>query len=615
MLLRKSTFFLFFLVVLPIVCYWGALSGPFLFDDFANLEQLALIEANLSLESIKSFLEARPAGPTGRPIALLSFLLNDYGWPSEAFSFKYTNLMIHVINGLLLLLIVYNLISRTLRSIYAFWVAVVIASLWALNPYNISSVMYVVQRMALLSTFFVFIGVALYIYGRVQIEAAKERRGLCLLLTGYIVGGGLGILAKENAALYVWLILPLEYLFFSKDSRGKTLSFIIWTPALTLLCAFAYKVPDFLYQYDWVRDFSLSERLLSQSRAFFYYLWRYLIPGVGYVGVYADGFEKSISLIEPVSTLLTAVLHLILIGFAVKLKTKAPLFSFGVFFFYIAHLMEGSIVPIELMFEHRNYLPSAFLFLGLADIKAKKEKALVIVLCSFALVNACLLKLQSTYWSDPFVLKGVFLIENQKSERAAVDYAQILEDTGQREKALSVLRGYTSREPAGLHIALNQVAIACSINADTEQDRKILIDSPAKYRGKGEAVTDKVKRLSVMLARGKCQTIDFGDLEKMLDNYRIAYERDEEAKQAELVSRAYVSFYSGSYENFKKNIFDAIRISPNYELAHSACSQFYQLGRYDDACECLQISSEVNDGFESEEVARPDRWATGLCNR
>ena len=542
MLLRKTLFFLFFLVVLPLFCYWLALSGPFLFDDFANLEQLSLISSNLSFESVKAFLDARPAGPTGRPIALLSFLLNDFGWPSEAYSFKYTNLMIHIINGLLLLIITLNLLTRSLKSEWSFWIAVLVASFWVLNPYNVSSVMYVVQRMALLSTFFVFAGLVFYIYGRAAIEEGRAKKGFALLLFGYLVGAGLGILAKENAALYVWLVVPLEYLFFGRKTRGRLLRFIIWVPAIILLCGFIYKMPDFLYQYQWVRDFSLSERLLSQSRALFYYLWRYLIPGVGYIGIYADGFQKSTGIIEPVSTLFTIAAHFALIAVAIRLKGKFPLFSFGVFFFYIAHFMEGSVVPIELMFEHRNYLPSSFLFLGLAHIKVKKDKLLILILCAFALVYASLLRLQSAYWSDALTLKGVFLVENKKSERAAVDYAQILEDLGQREKALNVLRGYTSRERAGLHIALNQAAIACSINADTEEDKKILIDSPSKYRGKGEAVTDKVKRLSMMLARGKCKTIDFEDLAKTLDNYRAAYERDGQAKQSELVSRAYISF-------------------------------------------------------------------------
>jgi tetratricopeptide (TPR) repeat protein len=42
------------------------------------------------------------------------------------------------------------------------------------------------------------------------------------------------------------------------------------------------------------------------------------------------------------------------------------LLSFAILFFFLNHLVESSIVPLELIFEHRNYLPSMFLFVPVA---------------------------------------------------------------------------------------------------------------------------------------------------------------------------------------------------------------------------------------------------------
>lgn len=612
MLLRRTGFFVIFLIGLPLYCYWSALSGPFLFDDFANLKALSLLDRDLSVESIKSFLYADSAGPTGRPIALLSLLLNDYGWPSEPYSFKYTNLMIHIINGLLLLIITFKLVIKSQETKFSFLIAVIISALWVLNPYNISSVMYVIQRMALLSTSFVLMGLILYYYGRTAIEQDKRKKGLALLFCGYVVGAGLGVLAKENAALYVWLVLPLEYFFFDSTKRTKIISSVIWIPAIILAAAFVYKMPDFLYQYRWVRDFSLLERLLTESRALFYYMWRYTIPGVSYMGIYADGFQKSTDLITPISTAVTLLFHSMVVLVSISLRKSKPLFSFGIAFFYVAHFMESSVVPIELMFEHRNYLPSIFLFLGLAHLVIKREKMLVALLSFVVLIYAGFLKLQSQYWSEPLLLKKIFFIENESSERSAVDYAQLLEDIGQANQALAVLRDYTSREPAGVHIALNQAAIACSVGSDTKEDRRVLIESPYKYRGKGNAVTTKIKRLSVLVAQKKCATLNFNDLNEMLDNFNSAYERDLDAKQASHIARAYVDFYSGSYDGFKNNIFDAITIVENPELATSACAQIYELGRYADACQCLKIGSRINNSLQAN-ILGGEEWVR-VCN-
>jgi tetratricopeptide (TPR) repeat protein len=45
---------------------------------------------------------------------------------------------------------------------------------------------------------------------------------------------------------------------------------------------------------------------------------------------------------------------------------KNPLFSFAILFFFLNHAVESTVIHLELIFEHRNYLPSLFLFLPIA---------------------------------------------------------------------------------------------------------------------------------------------------------------------------------------------------------------------------------------------------------
>src|SRR5688572_21721234 len=79
---------------------WPALGGPFLFDDLGNLERLAIVGGELDWDHVRDYLASFP-GAVGRPLAALSFLLNDLGWPSDPWSFKLTNLLLHLLNGVL----------------------------------------------------------------------------------------------------------------------------------------------------------------------------------------------------------------------------------------------------------------------------------------------------------------------------------------------------------------------------------------------------------------------------------------------------------------------------------------------------------------------------------
>src|SRR5690554_5740411 len=90
-------------LLMPVLSLWPALSGPFLFDDHPNLKALTVLEGDISLRSLIAYLSENAAGPTGRPLSMLTFLLNDIYWPSDPRSFKYTNLLLHVLNGLLVL--------------------------------------------------------------------------------------------------------------------------------------------------------------------------------------------------------------------------------------------------------------------------------------------------------------------------------------------------------------------------------------------------------------------------------------------------------------------------------------------------------------------------------
>ena len=90
---------LILLVVFCAAVLWPALSGPFLLDDFVHLE---IVNAWLSGHKEISSVLNNHSGPFGRPISMISFMLNAMTTGMAAWPMKLTNLILHLVTGLFL---------------------------------------------------------------------------------------------------------------------------------------------------------------------------------------------------------------------------------------------------------------------------------------------------------------------------------------------------------------------------------------------------------------------------------------------------------------------------------------------------------------------------------
>src|SRR5690606_32092624 len=158
-----SRLLIFAALCLTVLVYLPGLSGPFLFDDFPNLEQLGARGPIKSLELLRAYLTSGFAGPTGRPVSLLSFLLDANDWPTDPWPFKRTNLVIHLIIGVVLYVTTRKLVEADGHtSEDAPPIAALSAALWLLNPFLVSTTLYAVQRMTQLAALFVLAGIYCY---------------------------------------------------------------------------------------------------------------------------------------------------------------------------------------------------------------------------------------------------------------------------------------------------------------------------------------------------------------------------------------------------------------------------------------------------------------------
>src|SRR5690606_15482615 len=99
----------------------------------------------------------------GRPLSMLSFIINDFSWPSSPWPFKYTNLLVHLLVGVVIFGFARSLGQSRTKPVRGDFVALVAMSAWLLHPMQLSTSMLVIQRMTQLSALFTFAGLWGYV--------------------------------------------------------------------------------------------------------------------------------------------------------------------------------------------------------------------------------------------------------------------------------------------------------------------------------------------------------------------------------------------------------------------------------------------------------------------
>lgn len=361
------------MAILVVLLYWPGLSGGFFFDDSANfLEPVEIRIKDLSRGALLGAWESGNAGPLGRPISMVSFALNHYFVGFVPFYFKLTNVVIHLLNGLLAYLLV-HLVARAMGQSSRFqgvgrMAALMLALAWAIHPIQMTSVLYVVQRMTSLSSMFMLIGLVLHIWAR-QLRPF-DRRGLSALIAAWIIAFPLALLSKETGVLFVGYVFAYELIIHRQFNKGFDRPAIWLLTSLSvggvaLLVYVSLFSSGLLAGYE-ERAFSLSERLITEARIVWNYLGMIFIPLLTDFSLYHDDFEISKGLLQPVSTSFAVAGIFVLFAIAWQQRIQRPLIAFAIAWFLIGHSLESTAFPLELMHEHRNYLPSlALVFLGM----------------------------------------------------------------------------------------------------------------------------------------------------------------------------------------------------------------------------------------------------------
>jgi hypothetical protein len=420
--------------------YWPGSTGGLVFDDISNIVgNPALHVRTLAWPDWAAAIFSAPSGVLQRPMAMLSFALNHYFTGLDPQPMKLTNVGIHLFNTVLVFGLARTLL-RALPSIpgdRAAWAALAVSALWALHPINLMAVLYVVQRMESLAHTFVFAGLWMYVAGRLR-QRDGNGAGWWLILPGIVLGTGLGVITKESAAMLPVYALVIEacVLHFrgpAQRTDPRVAGLFVLVLALPAIYGLYRYLPGFFsigaYQ---TRDFTMFERLLTESRVLLDYLHWTVLPDLGQLSLFHDDYVVSRGLFDPPMTLVALVALVAMLGTAWALRIRRPLVSLGILWFFAGHAMTATIIPLELVFEHRNYFASLGLCLVLVDLawidppRRLRPVAGVAVLVALLLLFTGVTRLRAVEWSDPLRFAVSEASKHPLSARATYNLARML---------------------------------------------------------------------------------------------------------------------------------------------------------------------------------------------
>ena len=504
--------------------YWPGLSGPFLLDDFGSIGALADYGGVRDWRTFKAFVFGGHAGPTGRPLPLLSFLIDANNWPTDPWPFKRTNLIIHLINGALL-----GLLTGKILQVMSFdkrsrrWIALLATACWLLHPFLVSTTLYAVQRMAQLSTLFMFAGLASYLHGRVLVTI-NTVRAYSIMTLSLGIFTVLSVISKENGILLPIAIGVIEITVIASQRQRlgqlnrhwAVICIIIPSVAIALYLGSRFFRADF-FEIVPPRDFSIYERLLTQPRILVDYLQNWFIPKLYTTGIYQDHFIKSTGLFAPLSTALSTAFHLAVISASIIYRERKPLLALAALTFYGGHLLESTVLNLELYFEHRNYMPACFLFLPLAAYLWQKSSGR-----NFVVVGTCVMLLlggftrySATVWSTLPSIIEASARKAPTSPRAQAQYASILFNAGHQHESVQVLeRAIAARPDNSPLLIVNRIITLCNMNSlsESEYENVAAILSRSKYDPR---LLRAYNEFAKTVAEKRCPTITIESLEPL----------------------------------------------------------------------------------------------------
>lgn len=498
------------LLIAVYAVYIPALDAPWQFDDAPNLRELSNVHDSTTA---MDFVVGGISSELGRPLALAAFLPNAADWPSNPAGFRYVNILLHMLNGLLVAWLAVRIGGvQPQTTNRAIWPALVLTALWVMHPFLATTSLFIVQRMALLAATFTLLGLLAFVHGR-SLLAQRPAKAYAWMSGGLTIGASVGMLAKENAALLPFFAAALSTTVLAHLPTGDRRIWRAWQlvffvgPAALLFTYAASHWSSIVLSYA-ARPFSLEERVLSQPIILWDYIRQLVVPDVALMGPFHDDITAQTGF-TVLSVLAISGWASILVA-AVALRRRLPWLALAVFWFLAGHLLESTVFNLEMYFEHRNYLPSLGPLGALVALAWSSRKLWPrVVVTAAAGLFAVLLWQVTTLWGHPRLAAERWAYQHPTSSRATEFLSQRYALMGDHYTALRVIQRGSRANPRASDLAVQTLQLSCSL-VGAEELRAQLTDliARAPHLDPSPATVSAIAALRVLVHDRACPGLE-----------------------------------------------------------------------------------------------------------
>ncbi len=556
------------MIVLVFHMYVHSKDGPFVFDDLPNIAGNPHIQiSRLDWQSLRRAAFESPI-PT-RPVSNISFALNYYFTKLDPNNFRLINVLIHLGNGLLLLLFLKATLQTPAlrdrnRSLSRF-MPFMATTIWVVNPIHTQSISYIIQRMTSMATLFYLLAFLLYIYARLS----KEQRWRWLLFGSSLLAFLVALGTKENTITLPFFIFLYEWYFF-RDLDWGWLKRNLWWPLIILFfwmgMAFIYldfnPIVKSLSVYQSV-DLTLLQRLMTQSRIVIFYVFLFLFPHPSRLNL-DHHFPVSLSPLDPPTTLLAMLAIVALFATAVICTRRQRFLSFCILWFMGNLLIESSVPGLDMVFEHRTYLPSVLIsmlvvmFLYHAVTIAWIRRVVFVL---FVVTGTFWTHERNMIWADKITLWEDIAKKSPGKVRPNINLGIAYSQIGQFEKGIRYLQQAVKLKPDYVHPRIN-LAISYYANGDYRKAEKharaILPMKPIDRNS-----LDLLVKAQNIVGKSLAQQ---GELDKAMDHFYQGLQLNPDDAETNFnLSLTLAS--EGQLEKAARYCSEALRLQPDYRGA------------------------------------------------
>lgn len=429
-------------VSLAFIFYSPILSLPYFLDDFHNLSPFSVVHTYDDFLNIFQAVLSNTSGPLGRPVSMVSFLISDFTWPSPPEGHRFVNVAIHALNSVLVFWLVHRIGYRLAVKEQVFWFSLLAASLWVLSPLHSNVIFSVIQRMTSLSAFFGLLSLHVFLVFQDAVFKSKYVNSILSFLLFFALVS-ISTLCKESGFLFFGYALILAWVFRPASSRLSLKAYVCSIKLLALLYFVFLLILNARYILEpsvWAgRDFSALQRLSAEILILADYIKSALFidyPGFGLI----RGDEPLAHWYQAEYVSWAILLSAVLLFLVYRYRDLTVL---SLLWFLNGHAIESFGLPLELYFEHRNYIAILPVYVSIShwlivNFRSNKVISAVVGVTTFALI--LIFKLNLSLYNDPLSAAYHVASEYPDSPRAVSQLSQTYLSLGDVEAAYRVLK-------------------------------------------------------------------------------------------------------------------------------------------------------------------------------